>query len=121
MKFVTPRLLRDAQVLTVWERTANVLGQELIRLVNKFSAHELFIEAMESRLASLKSGEAVSIVREQLTFVAHQLHEYANADVLIQQVEAKPLMQTLAYVYESIVALEWVQKHGETYADLVDI
>ncbi|CAM5609318.1 Isovaleryl-CoA dehydrogenase OS=Lysinibacillus sphaericus CBAM5 OX=1400869 GN=P799_00590 PE=3 SV=1 [Lysinibacillus sphaericus] len=24
--FVTPRLLRDAQVLTVWEGTANILG-----------------------------------------------------------------------------------------------
>ncbi len=119
--FVTPRLLRDAQVLTVWEGTANVLGQELIRLVNKFSAHELFIEAMESKLDSLKSGEAVSIVREQLTLVAHQLHEYANADALIQQVEAKPLMQKLAYVYESIVALEWAQKYGGKYADLADI
>lgn len=41
--FITPRLLRDAQVLTVWEGTANILGQELIRLVNKFSADELFI------------------------------------------------------------------------------
>ncbi|WP_256592889.1 acyl-CoA dehydrogenase family protein, partial [Pseudomonas sp. 2822-17] len=29
--FVTPRLLRDAQVLTVWEGTANILGLEVLR------------------------------------------------------------------------------------------
>ncbi|MBW9235039.1 hypothetical protein JQK62_22995, partial [Leptospira santarosai] len=28
--FVTPRLLRDAQVLTVWEGTANILGLEIV-------------------------------------------------------------------------------------------
>src|SRR5690606_14551172 len=37
--FVTPRLLRDAQVLTVWEGTANILALELVRLVNKYQAH----------------------------------------------------------------------------------
>ncbi|GAF13735.1 LOW QUALITY PROTEIN: acyl-CoA dehydrogenase [Bacillus sp. JCM 19045] len=119
--FVTPRLLRDAQVLTVWEGTANVLGQELIRLINKFSAHELFIAEMDSRLASLKSATGVTIVREQLTIIAHQLHQYANTDASIQQVEAKPLMQKLSHVYESIVALEWAEKHGGKYADLADI
>lgn len=29
--FVTPRLLRDAQVLTVWEGTANILALEVIQ------------------------------------------------------------------------------------------
>ena len=48
--FVTPRLLRDAQVLTVWEGTANILGLELLRLVNKFSAHTLFMDEMTARL-----------------------------------------------------------------------
>ncbi|MFC4557488.1 hypothetical protein ACFO3D_04615 [Virgibacillus kekensis] len=28
--FVTPRRLRDAQVLTVWEETANILGLEVL-------------------------------------------------------------------------------------------
>lgn len=76
---------------------------------------------MDSRLASLKSATGVTIVREQLTIIAHQLHQYANTDASIQQVEAKPLMQKLSHVYESIVALEWAEKHGGKYADLADI
>lgn len=35
--FVTPRLLRDAQVLTVWEGTANILGLEVLRLIRKYN------------------------------------------------------------------------------------
>ena len=44
--FVTPRLLRDAQVLTVWEGTANILGLELVRLIRKFEAHRLFVNLL---------------------------------------------------------------------------
>lgn len=51
--FVTPRLLRDAQVLTVWEGTANILGLEVLRLMEKFKAEELFIEEMSERLHSV--------------------------------------------------------------------
>lgn len=51
--FVTPRLLRDAQVLTVWEATANILGLEILRLMKKFNAHSLFVEEMEKELAEI--------------------------------------------------------------------
>ncbi|MDQ0272758.1 acyl-CoA dehydrogenase family protein [Cytobacillus purgationiresistens] len=119
--FVTPRLLRDAQVLTVWEGTANVLGQELIRLVNKFSAHELFIEAMADRLEALQPCETNEIVSGELNLLAAQLQEYAASEAIIQQLEAKPLMQKLAYLYESIVALEWAERYGGKYEAIAQI
>ncbi len=52
--FVTPRLLRDAQVLTVWEGTENILALEVLRLVKKFNVHEVFIRDLKRRLGSKK-------------------------------------------------------------------
>ncbi len=48
--FVTPRLLRDAQVLTVWEGTANILGLEVLRLFSKFDIGRVFVEKMTEEL-----------------------------------------------------------------------
>lgn len=58
--FVTPRLLRDAQVLTVWEGTANILGLEVVRLMRKYNIHQTFVQEMSERLANLDSA-AVSL------------------------------------------------------------
>ncbi|WP_054754673.1 acyl-CoA dehydrogenase family protein [Piscibacillus salipiscarius] len=46
--FVPPRLLRDAQVLTVWEGTTNILGLEVLRLLEKYQVHEAFLKRLES-------------------------------------------------------------------------
>lgn len=119
--FVTPRLLRDAQVLTVWEGTANILGQELIRLVNKFSAQQIFINEMVDRLSILEKTDNVFAVEKELERIAEQLQQFSNAESITQQVEAKPLMQKMAYLYESIVALEWAQKYKGKYESLADI
>ena len=48
--FVLPLLLRDAQVLTVWEETANILGLEVIRLMKEYQAHTIFLDEMKSEL-----------------------------------------------------------------------
>ncbi|MFD1038843.1 hypothetical protein ACFQ3N_10640 [Virgibacillus byunsanensis] len=42
--------MRDAQVLTVWEGTANLLGLEVLRLLEKFEVHPLFLNKMKDRL-----------------------------------------------------------------------
>src|SRR5699024_5734312 len=58
--FVTPRLLRDAQVLSVWEGTANILGLEVVRLVRKSEAHLLFIQQINKRLEALNGTEWIN-------------------------------------------------------------
>lgn len=119
--FVTPRLLRDAQVLTVWEGTANILGHELIRLINKFSVHKFFIDEMSSRLAVLSKHELVDLAREKLQEISGQLEVYAASERITQELEAKPLMQRLAFLYESVIVLEWAQKHGGQYNAIAEV
>jgi len=64
--FVTPRLLRDAQVLTVWEGTENILALEVVRLINKFDAHDLFFEDVNKRLAGIKEEQVFAQIDEKM-------------------------------------------------------
>ncbi|WP_375200048.1 acyl-CoA dehydrogenase family protein [Lysinibacillus sp. RS11] len=119
--FVTPRLLRDAQVLTVWEGTANILALELIRLVDKFHAHELFVRIMEKRLEKLADSPLVAIVAEQLVKLDLTLQTFSRLDEATKTFEAKKVAENMAHVYESVVAVEWAQKFGGKYEKLADI
>lgn len=51
--FVTPRLLRDAQVLPIWEGTTNILVMDVLRCLEKEGAHEVLFEALGTRLKAL--------------------------------------------------------------------
>ncbi len=119
--FVTPRLLRDAQVLTVWEGTANILALELIRLVDKFQAHELFVRVMQERLSKLTDCSLVQIVREQLKKIETTLQTFSALDEATKSYEAKGVAQKMAHLYESVVAVEWAAKFGGKYEKLADI
>lgn len=119
--FVTPRLLRDAQVLTVWEGTANILALELIRLVDKYHVHQLFVQKMEERLAALIDSPLVKIVKEQLALLADILQRFSILDDATKTFEAKDMAKKMAQLYESVVAVEWAQKFGSKYEKLADI
>ncbi len=119
--FVTPRLLRDAQVLTVWEGTANILGLELIRLVNKFKAHDLFIHHIEERLNRLQPTNDVELVQEKTKYLHDELTSFASFDASLQSYEAKRLMKKMAQLFENTVALEWSEKHSGIYTPLSEI
>ncbi|KYG90566.1 isovaleryl-CoA dehydrogenase [[Bacillus] sp. KCTC 13219] len=119
--FVTPRLLRDAQVLTVWEGTANILALELIRLVDKFKGHELFVNVMRERLAQLQVNELTQIVAEQLDKLEVMLQTFSSLDEATKTFEAKQVAEKMAQLYESVVAVEWAQKFGGKYEKLAII
>ncbi|MFK5708180.1 acyl-CoA dehydrogenase family protein [Lysinibacillus boronitolerans] len=119
--FVTPRLLRDAQVLTVWEGTANILALELIRLVDKFHAHELFVHEMKERLDKLADSSLVQIVKEKLEDMSAKLQLFSALDEATKTFEAKDMAKKMAHLYESVVAVEWAHKFGGKYEKLADV
>lgn len=119
--FVTPRLLRDAQVLTVWEGTANILGLEFVRLVRKFNAHTLFISSMKLRLEKVSKSTLKPIVVKVLDELQIDLNIFASLEEDMQKFEAKAMAQRMAVVYESVIALDMAQVTGEHMALLADI
>ena len=54
--FAMPRLLRDAQVLPLWEGTANILSLDLLRAIAKENALPPFLKHLTARLDKAAGG-----------------------------------------------------------------
>ncbi len=96
--FVTPRLLRDSQVLTVWEGTANILGLEVLRLIRKFSVHESFTGWILSHSAN--SPEVMKGVKE----LGELLSYLKNQDEDAWQLHAKKLSSLMCDLLLTVIA-----------------
>ncbi|MDX8288658.1 acyl-CoA dehydrogenase family protein [Metabacillus indicus] len=96
--FVTPRLLRDSQVLTVWEGTANILGLEVLRLIRKFSVHESFTGWILSHCAN--SPEVMKGVKE----LGELLSYLKNQDEDAWQLHAKKLSSLMYDLLLTVIA-----------------
>ncbi|MBR7554130.1 acyl-CoA dehydrogenase family protein [Allobacillus sp. GCM10007491] len=110
--FVTPRLLRDAQVLTVWEGTANILGLEVVRLMRKFNIHQTFVQEMNERLANL-NPVAVSLktpVEQALQKLTSMLEKLIQLDEQTQLMHPKKVAVQMTRIFEGVVALEMVEE-----------
>ena len=75
-----PRLLRDAQVLSIWEGTTNVLSLDVLRAMDGGGAIEALCGDIEARLASVSHATLVAAV-EQVRAAAGELARWvAKAD-----------------------------------------
>jgi acyl-CoA dehydrogenase len=110
--FVLARLLRDAQVLTVWEGPANILAHELIRLAKKGAHIKLLNEMALTSNSHLK--EKVDLLLEKFSYFTQLSHE-------AQTLEAKPLMVELTQLYEAVCAVKHSEQHSEREAKLAEI
>jgi len=106
--FVTPRLLRDAQVLTVWEGTANILGLEVLRLMEKFKADELFLDEMSQRLRGVAHlpSEWTYLVENKLIQFQNLSKSLRTASADQKTFHSKKAAELMVKIFESIVALE---------------
>jgi acyl-CoA dehydrogenase len=111
--FVTPRLLRDAQVLTVWEGTANILGLEVLRLMRKYRIHETFMAKMDEAIATL-SAEVQPLaepVKTGLAELVQALKQLNGQPDDVQTYHAKKIANRLCDIYLSVVALERAEEN----------
>ncbi|WP_446663088.1 acyl-CoA dehydrogenase family protein [Geobacillus sp. CCR] len=111
--FVTPRLLRDAQVLTVWEGTANILALEVLRLMRKYRIHERFITEMKEKVERL-TAEVKPLARpveEGLKELVAALARLGGQADEVQTFHAKAIANRMCDLYLSIIALERGQEN----------
>jgi alkylation response protein AidB-like acyl-CoA dehydrogenase len=111
--FVTPRLLRDAQVLTVWEGTANILGLEVLRLIGKYQVDEVFSAEMKRRLESVSVDAWKKRVDDELDKLDEKIMQVKSLSPDMQTYYTKKLAEGMAAVFESVVALE-MAAHGDS-------
>ncbi|HEY3448050.1 MAG TPA: acyl-CoA dehydrogenase family protein [Myxococcales bacterium] len=89
--FVTARLLRDAQVLPVWEGTTNILLLDVLRTCQKERGQEPLFEDLAARLAAAPAGleREAETVAKLARGLADELGQLLAADPARQAVHVR--------------------------------
>ena len=107
-----PRLLRDAQVLSIWEGTTNVLSLDVLRALEKTNALEAFLSDSRNRLAEIRDetfAAAGARVRDALRDI-EAFAERAAADAReYTEVRARSFSYALARTMAAVLFLEYAQ------------
>jgi acyl-CoA dehydrogenase len=103
-EFVTHRLLRDAQVLPIWEGTSNVLSLDLLRALDRERAHEAYVPWVADLLDGVTHpllSDPRATVADELDSLQAAMASLATVDPDAAQHEAKVLAW---YVYDVTAA-----------------
>ncbi|AHG00558.1 acyl-CoA dehydrogenase [Halostagnicola larsenii XH-48] len=110
--FVTNRLLRDAQVLPIWEGTENILSLDVLRALDREAAHEPFFEAVQDRLETVTHSaleDSAGVVESEYHDLAGALATLADAETDDAQLSAKRLAHYVFDVFTAALLLEQAQ------------
>lgn len=107
-----PRLLRDTQVLSIWEGTTNVLSLDCLRAIERESALGPLLESIHQRLQAISCDELAPEVAEvsralkQLQAYLPQVLEQGGEGV---QAAARQFAYSLTRTYAAALLLEHAQ------------
>jgi putative acyl-CoA dehydrogenase len=107
-----PRLLRDAQVLAIWEGTTNVLSLDMLRAFEKEKGFEALSVDFNTRLKNLKNSKARDVLTEAFTHLAGQFAAQAKLGAEALQGNARNLALTLTRIYMASLLLEFADQTG---------
>ena len=73
-----PRLLRDAQVLSIWEGTTNVLSLDVLRALEKTNALPAYLTFARQRLDSVSSAGSLQAAAGRLRSAMESIEAFAD-------------------------------------------
>ncbi len=117
-----PRLLRDAQVLPIWEGTTNVLSLDTLRAIRREDALGPVAAEVQARLASITAPELLpSVVRvgAALGRVGEAMQGLDDAGPDAVESAARDLAYSLARIYTGSLMLDhaqWATSRGDRAA-----
>lgn len=106
-----PTLLRDAQVLPIWEGTTNVLSLDVVRVLGQVGGLNAWLAALRALTANVNHAELAPLVRN--------VRECATrtAEWLVQHSKSKEQLQAgargLSYTLGRTLALALLVRHAE--------
>lgn len=123
-----PGILRDAQVLSIWEGTTNVLSLDVLRSVTRSSGlvFHAFFTHVKSLLASSSSVSSVAPAAKAVEGALSELEGFAKAAAAAApsylQLSARDLAYSLARIYTGALLIDHACWNGaspsDTYAAL---
>jgi len=102
------RLLRDAQVNTVWEGPDNILCLDVRRGIEREQAHEPFIDRLQDAARRAPSGDAATaaIVATRIDDLDAAIAAWRGLDPATAEARLYPLAQLMVDVYAAALLLE---------------
>jgi acyl-CoA dehydrogenase len=119
-EFVTHRLLRDAQVLPIWEGTSNILSLDLLRAFEVEDAHEALLPLVDDYLDGASHpalADVEATVRDRHETLQAALLTVASEDDAYAQHEAKELADLLFDVVTAAILLAKAQRRLDEDGD----
>ncbi|WP_435318217.1 acyl-CoA dehydrogenase family protein [Haloarchaeobius sp. TZWSO28] len=110
--FVTHRLLRDAQVLPIWEGTSNILALDVLRALDREDAHEPLLEAIQANLAPAEHpvlADTKESIQAAYADLGTALATLATEDGEYAQLQAKELADYIFDVFTGSLLLAEAQ------------
>lgn len=111
-----PQLLRDAQVLSIWEGTTNILSLDVLRAIRKEQAAEPFLQDIHERVSQIDVQELIFSKEKTLGAVV-KLKQYMESMTQLsdedQQAAARHFAFSMARTYAASLLLEhanWCEK-----------
>ncbi|MCS6934641.1 MAG: acyl-CoA dehydrogenase family protein [Chitinophagales bacterium] len=102
-----PVMLRDVQVLSIWEGTTNVLALDMLRAAQKENGMEAFRQYVYHQL-SQSASEPMYLYKEKIRQKADALFAFLDKKRDVQ--EAEKYARDLAfYIAELTIALQWLE------------
>ncbi|WP_254837604.1 acyl-CoA dehydrogenase family protein [Natronomonas marina] len=108
----TERLLRDAQVLPIWEGPSNILALDTLRALNRENAHEALIPYVQERLDGVEHPlleELADTVEDEFLELQNALATLATEDGDYAQYHAKRLADLIFDVVTAALLLDEAQ------------
>ncbi|MFB6180111.1 MAG: acyl-CoA dehydrogenase family protein [Halorientalis sp.] len=102
--YTTEQLLRDAQVLPIWEGTSNILSLDVLRVLNKEAAHEALFPLVREHIEVATHPRLVDLaetVEAEFADLQEAMVALAGEDQAYAQHEAKQLAD---YIFDVVTA-----------------
>jgi alkylation response protein AidB-like acyl-CoA dehydrogenase len=115
-----PRLLRDAQVLSIWEGTTNVLSLDVLRVLEKTNALDTFLANARQRLSAIRAdafAASVSRVRDALQAIETFADRAADDGRGYAEARARTFSYAVARTAAALLLLEYAQWSISSSAD----
>lgn len=115
-----PQLLRNAQVLSIWEGTTNILSLDALRAIHRENAGEAFLTDMQQRLDQIAHPQlllAKNTTQDNVQTLQHYLHSMAKMSDEEQQTGARQFAFAMTQTYIASLLLDYAQWSLQTEAD----
>lgn len=113
-----PKLLRDAQVLAIWEGTTNVLSLDMLRAFEKEKGFEAIQRDLIGRLKKLKNPEIQNNLMKALEKLGHEFESAMKLGAESVSGNARGFAMTLTRVYIGSLLAEFADQTGEAQDQL---